>query len=476
MKRGTEPSCEASPATGVLSLPVCATEAAAVGSPVLTQATTTGHSHGQQQQLAGGLGNGRRRQQAGKGAAGSGRQLTQMHLDVGQRDFHLSKCAVCGLLYAKGEESDEKTHAAYHTSVFKGVRYQALPGERQLLADATGRLVVVPSSSSRSRKELSGFLEEQMGLVKGWLLDAPVSLYLYVSPTKRVLGCVVAEGIKEAFPVIPQLGAAALAQLRSHGSAAREVNSCPGQCVSPTAGIAAQAAAVGTKQVTLPAASLVFSSRSPQGKSAGAAAGNGRQVEAEAGVGGCSPGPAEARHGRQGGSGTVSGADRSADSSPQGCQGQQGVTVQQQREHRQLLHQCDTATSPSLELPPELPPREPSPALAHCPQQEHDQQGQHQAVLSAPCAVAAAAAAAPGLQPLMIDHTQRRRAVCGIRLVWVSLEARRKGVATRLLDCVRSHFVRGYVVPRHELAFTQPSDQGKALIEAYTCTRRFLVY
>ena len=76
----------------------------------------------------------------------------------------------------------------------------------------------------------------------------------------------------------------------------------------------------------------------------------------------------------------------------------------------------------------------------------------------------------------MVDRSVRVRAVLGVRLVWVSVEARRRGVATRLLDCARSQGVRGYVVPRHELAFTQPSDQGRALIEAYTCTRRFLVY
>ncbi len=62
--------------------------------------------------------------------------------------------------------------------------------------------------------ELCSFLEEQMGLVTGWLLAAPISLYLYLSPAKRVLGCVVAEAIKEASPVVPQLDAAALAQVR----------------------------------------------------------------------------------------------------------------------------------------------------------------------------------------------------------------------------------------------------------------------
>jgi hypothetical protein len=76
-----------------------------------------------------------------------------MHLDMGQRDFHLSKCAVCGLVYAKGEESDEKTHAAYHTSATKGLRYQPWPNERTLLVDgSSGRVVLVPCGDARPKK------------------------------------------------------------------------------------------------------------------------------------------------------------------------------------------------------------------------------------------------------------------------------------------------------------------------------------
>lgn len=71
-----------------------------------------------------------------------------------------------------------------------------------------------PSLLHSQLQELCGFLEEQMGLVKGWLLSVPASLYLYVSPTKRILGCVVAEGIKEAFPVVPQLQPEVAAQVR----------------------------------------------------------------------------------------------------------------------------------------------------------------------------------------------------------------------------------------------------------------------
>ena len=39
---------------------------------------------------------------------------TQMCLDLGQASLRHVSCATCGLVYAKGDPSDEKTHAKYH--------------------------------------------------------------------------------------------------------------------------------------------------------------------------------------------------------------------------------------------------------------------------------------------------------------------------------------------------------------------------
>jgi hypothetical protein len=41
-----------------------------------------------------------------------------------QRDFSASKCAVCGMVYAKGHEEDEKLHRSFHSSAVQGLRFQ----------------------------------------------------------------------------------------------------------------------------------------------------------------------------------------------------------------------------------------------------------------------------------------------------------------------------------------------------------------
>ena len=72
----------------------------------------------------------------GGGGGGSGGAMKQLFLDLGQKNFGHVKCGVCGLLYARGEAADERTHAAYHAqavaaagmTVVAGGSAQAGPG------------------------------------------------------------------------------------------------------------------------------------------------------------------------------------------------------------------------------------------------------------------------------------------------------------------------------------------------------------
>lgn len=68
------------------------------------------------------------------------------------------------------------------------------------------------------------------------------------------------------------------------------------------------------------------------------------------------------------------------------------------------------------------------------------------------------------------------RAVLGVGQVWVSLAHRRRGVASRLLGAACATFVYGYRVPVDEVAFSHPTQAGRALAESFTGTREFLVY
>lgn len=52
------------------------------------------------------------------------RSYAQYHLELGQSDFVLHSCAVCGMMYARGDQEDEKTHKAFHKNYYEGIAFK----------------------------------------------------------------------------------------------------------------------------------------------------------------------------------------------------------------------------------------------------------------------------------------------------------------------------------------------------------------
>ncbi|KAK0151840.1 N-acetyltransferase ESCO2 [Merluccius polli] len=67
-------------------------------------------------------------------------------------------------------------------------------------------------------------------------------------------------------------------------------------------------------------------------------------------------------------------------------------------------------------------------------------------------------------------------ALCGVSRIWVFSLARRKAIATRLLDTVRSTFMYGSPLTKQEIAFSDPTPDGKQFATRYCDTPTFLVY
>ncbi|XP_077409670.1 N-acetyltransferase ESCO2 [Vanacampus margaritifer] len=72
--------------------------------------------------------------------------------------------------------------------------------------------------------------------------------------------------------------------------------------------------------------------------------------------------------------------------------------------------------------------------------------------------------------------TACEKALCGVSRVWVFSLARRQGVARRMLDTVRSTFMYGSHLTKDEIAFSDPTPDGKQFATAYCGTPTFLVY
>ncbi|MBN3310962.1 ESCO1 acetyltransferase, partial [Amia calva] len=67
-------------------------------------------------------------------------------------------------------------------------------------------------------------------------------------------------------------------------------------------------------------------------------------------------------------------------------------------------------------------------------------------------------------------------ALCGISRIWVFSMMRRKGIASRMIDCLRSTFIYGSYLSKEEIAFSDPTPDGKLFATHYFGTSQFLVY
>eukprot|EP00039_Didymoeca_costata_P008983 m.119279 g.119279 ORF g.119279 m.119279 type:complete len:315 (+) comp14310_c0_seq2:149-1093(+) len=64
----------------------------------------------------------------------------------------------------------------------------------------------------------------------------------------------------------------------------------------------------------------------------------------------------------------------------------------------------------------------------------------------------------------------------GIQRLWVHKRARKHGIATALVDCVRANFVPCDFIETDKVAFSQPTKDGRAFAAKYCKKSNFLVY
>ncbi|KAG1678570.1 N-acetyltransferase ESCO1 [Nymphon striatum] len=67
-------------------------------------------------------------------------------------------------------------------------------------------------------------------------------------------------------------------------------------------------------------------------------------------------------------------------------------------------------------------------------------------------------------------------AVCGISRIWVVSSHQRMKIASRLLDNVALNFAYGSVIKKEQIAFSDPTPDGREFISSYAGTSSFLVY
>ncbi|XP_034943840.1 N-acetyltransferase ESCO2 [Chelonus insularis] len=82
----------------------------------------------------------------------------------------------------------------------------------------------------------------------------------------------------------------------------------------------------------------------------------------------------------------------------------------------------------------------------------------------------------PELFDLNCCEEDETTAKCGVYVIWAALSHRKRGIARKLMDILRSHFYYGYIMSIDDIAFSIPTPSGRIFAEKYVGNRRFKVY
>ncbi|CAM6078733.1 unnamed protein product [Sphagnum tenellum] len=330
------------------------------------------------------------------------RAIGQYFLDLGQADFSHTTCPSCGLVYARGEYTDEKLHTSFHKNQVQGIQFRGWQHERVAikLSSKGDRIIYVrpgdPTFHLYKVQEVVRVMEQEMDLVPGWLWQQHCKVYLFISASKKIVGCILCEPIKCAFPIVT-----------SHWQNA----------VHPS-----QPCAWDMSQRLVPALDVAVDTN---------------------------PGELKGRDIR----GLPSALPLSIE----------GMNLLGEGQSRNVSGSCR-----DLELGNFLREKKPSSielAFGNWKFRREVVQKKRRCV-----------ADQEDFGGVVFCSKVAVPAVCGVRGIWVSCSERRKGIASHLLDAMRTTFCFGLTLQTSQCAFSQPTPDGQAFAARYCHNPSFLVY
>lgn len=104
------------------------------------------------------------------GSSDKGKALTQLHLDVGQRDFHTTTCTTCGMVFTPGNADDERLHAAFHGKHARALRYHHAKADKTLMVDGSRGKVILLGTQGGGAKSKRVCPSTLPGALPAWRL------------------------------------------------------------------------------------------------------------------------------------------------------------------------------------------------------------------------------------------------------------------------------------------------------------------
>ncbi|XP_030346495.1 N-acetyltransferase ESCO2 [Strigops habroptila] len=139
------------------------------------------------------------------------RSRDQMIIDAGQKHFGAVVCKSCGMIYTAASPEDEAQHIQHHERFLEGLRYVGWKKERVVAEFWDGKVVLIlpddPKYAVKKAEDVREIVDNELGFKQVSLsCSAKTKIYLFVANEKMIVGCLVAESIKQAFRVLCEPG------------------------------------------------------------------------------------------------------------------------------------------------------------------------------------------------------------------------------------------------------------------------------
>ncbi|XP_077008982.1 N-acetyltransferase ESCO2 [Tamandua tetradactyla] len=133
----------------------------------------------------------------------------QFIIDAGQKYFGATMCKSCGMIYTASNPEDELQHVQYHRRFLEGIKYTGWKKERVVAEFWDGKIVLVlprdPNYAIRKVEDVQELVDNELGFQQV-VPRCPnkTKTFLFISDEKKVVGCLIAEPIKQAFRVLSE--------------------------------------------------------------------------------------------------------------------------------------------------------------------------------------------------------------------------------------------------------------------------------
>ncbi|XP_013912778.1 PREDICTED: N-acetyltransferase ESCO2 [Thamnophis sirtalis] len=133
----------------------------------------------------------------------------QMIIDAGQKHIGATICKSCGMVYSVANPEDEAHHVQYHQRFMEGIKYTSWKNEQVVAEFWDGKIILIlqndPKYVIKKADDIRKLVDNELGFKHVVQTDpSQTKTYLFVSNEKKIVGCLIAEPVRQAFRVLSE--------------------------------------------------------------------------------------------------------------------------------------------------------------------------------------------------------------------------------------------------------------------------------